>query len=503
MLTAQRRQQLVQPAGAVRLRRGHPLAQDLAILLPLSSRADMEELVSGRRAVPTGQLALINTAFGRAPLFGTGNYVDFPQPDSITTATQPVTFAWLQEPRATTGYSTLLTWRPVGAISPFLIYHSASDSSYYFTVGPRAGSGVPSFSSQVGPATNGQPDRFVLVCSAGLGSLTPGDYVLYRNGQRITTSALSSFGSSTATVARIGATEAGGDPWEGGITAMHIWARSLSQAEAIAWSAAPYQLLEDDRHAIMIAAAAAPSTGRVAAMAATETGADTAAGSAAVQVQATASCTEAGADSAAGSAAVTAQASMSASEVGQDAASASAAATVQASLAAVETGADVLAGNVGAALPTLIASMAATESGADAAAATAAAQVQASMAAVEQGLDTAAGSVVASSSITATMAATEAGTDAASAAAFVQVQALMAIAEAAVLDGFAAVAQVLAQAQLAAVEAGADRFAGVGSSTGIKPLEPTPGYLVAYEPATFEVAAEAQLPAWSASWSNE
>lgn len=232
-----------QPQAPVRINYGNSLAQGLVFCAPLSLGDRLRDLVSRQTATATGLSSYAANRNGVYPVFGSSNYADFAAPSGIDNTSQ-ATIAWSQEPRSTTSYSAVLNVKVSGATNSFLIYQSASDSQYYFMVGPRKTGTSISFSASIGAATNNLIDRFVLQCAGGLMSQTASDYVLWRNGVRFTTSTTGSLSPDTTEGLRIGALPGGaGDPFEGLLGDVSIWRRLLTDTEAVAWSGNPWQLL--------------------------------------------------------------------------------------------------------------------------------------------------------------------------------------------------------------------------------------------------------------------
>lgn len=239
-----------QPVGPVGINWGHPRAEGLAFFAPLSAAHGTRDLVAEQLGTRTGLEAYLPSQAGAIHhLFGTSNFVDFPTVPSAIGSTTPFTVAWTQEPRSTTGYATPLLVNFGSGTNQFVIYQAASDASYAFVVGPRAGGNSPSFSSSIGLQVNERLDRYVLQALAGSQSLLPADYVLWRNGVRFTTSSTVSLGLVSAAIFRVGARDAGSDPFEGLIGDLRMWSRVLSDGEAEAESTLPeaYALYEPQR----------------------------------------------------------------------------------------------------------------------------------------------------------------------------------------------------------------------------------------------------------------
>ena len=202
------------------------------------------------------------TRAGDSPLFGTGAHVDFTAPSSLD-GSLPITIAWEQEPRATTGFNTVVDLRPpVSASNSFLIYESATQSGYQLCVGPRDGGGNSRQANfEIGLATNNLADRFVLVAPNGLAT-TITQYILYRNGVRMAATYGSPFGAATPTGFRIGALlGTAGDPFEGALGSLRIAQRAWSDDEARRWTAGEVDVWA--RRSVVVSAAAASGVSTV------------------------------------------------------------------------------------------------------------------------------------------------------------------------------------------------------------------------------------------------
>lgn len=226
------------PSGGINW--GHPRARDLVFFAPLGLSHGLRDLVTGQSFTRTGLTTTASSGGIASPLFGTSSYADFTRPAAITEFT-PFTLAWTQEPISATGYHTIINvnFGTAGLHNQFVVYQASSDSAYNFVVGPRgtggSSAGSPRF-DVVGLTTNRQRNRFVLQALAGSQSLSTSNYVLWRDGVRLTTTATASLGAATAALARIGARDAGADPFEGAIQDMRMWARVLTDPEAEAES---------------------------------------------------------------------------------------------------------------------------------------------------------------------------------------------------------------------------------------------------------------------------
>jgi hypothetical protein len=223
-----------QPQGAVRVNWGSSLSRALAFCAPLNPGGGFQDIAGNQLGVRTGLGSQTVAPNGSYPLFGTGSYLDFSNNIAGVTGATPVTIAWTQTVRTPLSYSALLNWKPPGAANTFLIYQSASDSMYYFVAGLRGGTPV-SFSAVVGTQVDGRTDRYALVMSSGVAGAAA-SFALFANGSKLTTAATQGFGANTDAAFRIGARDAGSDPFEGGVGNFHIWTRALSDAEGAIWS---------------------------------------------------------------------------------------------------------------------------------------------------------------------------------------------------------------------------------------------------------------------------
>jgi hypothetical protein len=234
-----------QPQGPTRINWVHPLANGLAFLSPLRPVGGLGDLVAG--ALPTitgGVVAELNNR-GQFASFASGRYLDFQAPAAIGPTT-PATIAWTQEPRNTVSNSTILHLQTgtAGSTKAFLIYQSTT-GTYNFTAGPSSGTAhANSWSAAAGAPTNNRRDAFVLSSAGGLTSTTGTDWTLYRNGILLARGTNTSFTNVTSAGFRVGALLSGGDPWEGLIGDLHMWARVLTEQEAVSWSANVNQLFE-------------------------------------------------------------------------------------------------------------------------------------------------------------------------------------------------------------------------------------------------------------------
>lgn len=218
-----------QPARPA-LNPAHPLAERVALWLPMCGPEWRRDVVSGERVTLTGAMQPQPGRFGEAPLFGAGLYVDFVAPARITSHTQPMTFVINTEGRSTSAYSALVHWKAPGASQAFLIYRAAADSAYQFAVGPGGSSSV--YTAVSGLQGNDTHQRYVVVCPNGLAATGTSAYFVACNGVLLAAGSVTTFGSSTSAVSRIGALGSGSDPFEGFLDLM-ILDGALAVEEAI------------------------------------------------------------------------------------------------------------------------------------------------------------------------------------------------------------------------------------------------------------------------------
>ena len=280
---------LGQPAGVPTLAVRSPYARKLLFHAPVHPVWGVRDLVSGVAGAKTGLTTGVSTAAGILPLFGSSSYADFTAPAAFD-GSLPFTIAWVQQPISPAGYSTVLDVRPsLNSANSFLIYQSASDSTYQFVVGPRdGGSNGKQAKFATGLQTSGQLDVYVLVAPSGLATASAA-YVLYRNGVRQAAAVASpDFGAASPTGMRMGSVlGTPGDPFEGGLGGLTIWQAALDDQQAAAWRpermlAAPRRLNVPGFAAGGAATFAATPSGIATASAALTTGIRLAAGTAAV-----------------------------------------------------------------------------------------------------------------------------------------------------------------------------------------------------------------------------
>ena len=237
LIEQERRAWKRQPQTRQRLNPASPYFAGLLFHAPLHPGWGMLDLVSGAPCTKTGLGTSAVTPAGVMPVFGSGSYADFTAPADFD-GSLPFTIAWVQQPISPAGYSTVLDVRPpVNAAKSFLIYQSASDSTYQFVVGPRDGGGTGKQAQfAMGLQVSGQLDVYVLVAPSGLATASSA-YVLYRNGVRQAAAVASpDFGAASPTGMRVGSVLGSpGDPFEGGLVGVTIWQRALDDRAASAW----------------------------------------------------------------------------------------------------------------------------------------------------------------------------------------------------------------------------------------------------------------------------
>lgn len=231
-----------QPQCSVGLDKSSPLMQGLLFHAPMHPQWGMRDLVSGSPAVLTGMAAQGVNKYGALPLFGASNYADFTVPPTLD-GNKPVTFAWVQEPRGTSSFGTILNIKPpVNGTNAFLIFGSDAVGGYGLVLGNRNGSAVSAnFESNIGWFTNNRVDSFVATLSVGINdtSGTLGNYRVWRNGVPYSPGSTTTLGLNTVAGFRVGSRDAASDPFEGLIGGMTIWQRVLTDAECLLMSTRP------------------------------------------------------------------------------------------------------------------------------------------------------------------------------------------------------------------------------------------------------------------------
>lgn len=237
-----------QPQGPVQVNCGNSITNQLSVLLPLRDRNDVTNLVTREVATPTAGVTNATYAGGKAVyLSAVPDCIDFVNPASITSSTQPLTVSWIQQPINPTGFSVPVAWKPTGATYQLLIAQtvSGSDSNYYFVVGPTAtvSSLMARFSESIGAMVNRKIDHYVVVIPGGAADCSSAK--LWRNGiaiTRNTSTDYNNFGTDTNTLSRIGSADSNTHTFYGLIHQFAIWGRALSDAEAQSVGENPYQL---------------------------------------------------------------------------------------------------------------------------------------------------------------------------------------------------------------------------------------------------------------------
>lgn len=231
-----------QPPERSTIDRSSTLSRGLLFHAPLHPQWGMLDLVSGTPAVRTGLAAQGVNKYGALPLFGASNYADFTVPPTLD-GNKPVTIAWVQEPRSTSAYSTILNIRPaVNAGNAFLIYEATANAEYSLAIGNRNGTGcAANFHTTVGVVTDWRLDFYVATNAVGMNdtSGTLGNFALWRNGVKLAPGGASTFGLNVKASFRVGALDSGSDPFEGLIGGMTIWQRVLSDPECLLMSSRP------------------------------------------------------------------------------------------------------------------------------------------------------------------------------------------------------------------------------------------------------------------------
>lgn len=243
-----------QPQHAVTLDERNPLTRGLALWAPLHPHWGMVDLVTGLALGRSGLASSLVTKNGQVtPSFSSGSSATFPVPPGVTGST-PCAITWLQQPGTqSSAYPNIFVLKVSGS-DYCTALESPSDSSYAFVVG-RKGSTSISFSSQVGLLQAGRVDRYLLTAAGGLASGTASDWVLWRNGERLTTSSTIPTAADSGSDGRLGDSLAGGYPYVGAIADFGIWARIPSNSEIRAFFRNPHQVYGRRRAVVFVEAA--------------------------------------------------------------------------------------------------------------------------------------------------------------------------------------------------------------------------------------------------------
>ena len=220
------------PVGGRGVNLSHQRAAGLAFAASMRPADGWRNLVNGTALVPTGMGGLVVAGGIPTRLFGSSSYVDFTPPPEIG-ANTPFTLAWTQQYTAASATSIVLNvnFGSAGTHKSFCVLQS-STAGYYFVAGPRASVAVPKWDS-IGIPVNGETNRYVLRCFGGSQATSNSDYELWRNGVLIASAGGSGITNHTGALARIGARDTGADPFEGAILDLRMWARILSDADAL------------------------------------------------------------------------------------------------------------------------------------------------------------------------------------------------------------------------------------------------------------------------------
>lgn len=243
-----------QPQHAVTLDERNPLTRGLALWAPLHPHWGMVDLVTGLALGRSGLASSLVTKNGQVtPSFSSGSSATFPVPPGVTWST-PCAITWLQQPGTQTSTYPFIFSVFLGGSDYLAVFESPSDSSYSFVAG-RLGSLAISFSSAVGLMQSGRADRFVLVAAGGPTSSTPGDWTLWRNGEKLTAGGTIATFADSGSGGRIGGSVAAASPYVGAIADFGIWARIPSNSEIRAFFRNPHQVYGRRRAVVFVEAA--------------------------------------------------------------------------------------------------------------------------------------------------------------------------------------------------------------------------------------------------------
>ncbi len=148
------------------------------------ARWGITDLVSRREMGPNAVGGSSMVAGQRLQDFAGGTNFVFALPAKLQSG-RPFAVTWLQKPGTQTNAYPILFSIGLSGADHFAAFQSPSDSSYGFVIG-RLGSTAISFASAVGLMTSGTVDRYLVTSSGGPLSGTASDWVLWRNGERLT-----------------------------------------------------------------------------------------------------------------------------------------------------------------------------------------------------------------------------------------------------------------------------------------------------------------------------
>lgn len=223
------------------------ISRNLLFYSSLHSR-NLIDVVSGNLGTIIGNPSYSTGPFGILPILTSSTNISFPLVRNLD-GNKPTTIMWQQKPINTSGYSCILNILPsINGTNSYLIYASASDTAYGFTVGLRNNtSSVANFQGPIPLLSNDSLDTYVLTLAAGMNdtSSTLSNIVLWKNGVRVLPNRFSIFSSDSTPVFKIGVTANGTtDPFEGIIGSVGIWQRILTDSECRQLSINTFSLLE-------------------------------------------------------------------------------------------------------------------------------------------------------------------------------------------------------------------------------------------------------------------
>ena len=249
----------VQPLGPVRIDWNNPLTNGLIFAAPLSPNY-RGDAVRGNLPTVTGAITTKGIGrFGVGPYFpASASYLDYPVIDSLLTTTTPVTIAWIENYTSGSTYNTPISFTASGSNNPFIVTRSATDAGWYDVFGRRGYTGIK---ANFGPVVNESTNVGMLASATGIHTSSYTNWLSWWNGSPVTAGTTgSNFSASTTTGFRLGEKLGGTELYKGGLGGVAIWARVLSNAEALEYYRNPYQLYQPDVRRIYFGTGATGTT---------------------------------------------------------------------------------------------------------------------------------------------------------------------------------------------------------------------------------------------------
>lgn len=201
-------------------------------------------IANGKVGTISGTRAAGVTADGSFMSLDGSSYLNLTSVGLYAPATAPVTLAFYSRTGTPASVGGTLRISPTGASNAFCAIRGTSPS-YRLGAGYASGGTLPMHSG-IGLATSNTVERTVITCANGLTSTTAADYEIWVNGTKYTTSGPIAFGAQTAGNTYLG-WDGADSKFPGYIDELAVFAGALSDAEVLAYFAAPYQMLAGRR----------------------------------------------------------------------------------------------------------------------------------------------------------------------------------------------------------------------------------------------------------------